>query len=790
MAREHGSNKPSPYEGDLESRGEVEQYPIIMEVHEHNPERRFVILTDPVESPDEDAPPKGKTTSRQSPTRSDKSTYERRGGRRTEAELNGRDGPGEKNTGRERRRSRQDLPPLETDLKSDRPPQHYRTQSAASTNPADYFSNRQSRQFGDQLLSPEIVKHGSSRREKAYHGYSQSSTGRPRSPVPREQSARKDDRKYDDDHDRKGSAQSATRRSTSNVDSSKPRRRLSTDGSEGRYRSGTRDQSKDPRRSETDRARPPTTYKSREDSRSSDEHSQSSRNPARRRPRSIIIQDDRDPTISPALGNGGPRDARSRSRVPKMPPASPKPTGFPEEMMNPRSSVQFPIIDAERTPRERPVTHLPYPDDDPFRPSRIPAEGDLERPVRAGPSGPRALPTASMPDLPYGAEPPYGIPTSPSVSTPATSQSWQPPPFDPERDGTRVDKPMGSYRRYSENHGVNGVQKLPECPRITPVAGKVDWLTLPRTDFNICPSCYEAVFSLSEYRTHFQPLLRPSDKPIACDFGSSPWYRIAWLLTLKNESQDLRLFHQIASNASRNQPCPGNRRTTRSWYTVKDPNARRPVRDFTICYQCAKTVEALLPNLTGVFIPVDSRSEPTRGVCALHFTPERKRFVLYFDALETTADKALAASQSPNITDLAAGLERLALTECREDSPIPEGYWHNMQFLPEFTVCSKCFEEAVRPRLEEDSIIARNFYTKRQKLPLATCQLYSPRMRDIFKKACSRNDPKYLEEKVRQRMQIEADIHAKLVKLDKEGHDEVWTEEQVGKLIREWQKWE
>ena len=113
-----------------------------------------------------------------------------------------------------------------------------------------------------------------------------------------------------------------------------------------------------------------------------------------------------------------------------------------------------------------------------------------------------------------------------------------------------------------------------------------------------------------------------------------------------------------------------------------------------------------------------------------------------------------------------------------------------MEFLPEFTVCGDCFEDVVRPRLNDRNMVACNFFNTQKKLPLATCQLYSRRMREIFAKACRRNDPVYLEEKIKERLQVEADIHAQLVKLDSKGQDEDWVDDQVNKLIEEWKRWE
>lgn len=164
---------------------------------------------------------------------------------------------------------------------------------------------------------------------------------------------------------------------------------------------------------------------------------------------------------------------------------------------------------------------------------------------------------------------------------------------------------------------------------------------------------------------------------------------------------------------------------------------------------------------------------------------------MYFDAMETTSDIARQEQEEPDIIGLANELEQMtSISECHEDTPIANGHWHIMQFLPQLAVCGDCFEEVVRPRLKDNNVIARNFCSSAQRLPVATCQLYSPRMRDIFQKACRWNDPKYLEAKVLERMELEAMIHDKLAKLDKSRHDDDWVEEQVDSLIQEWKRWE
>lgn len=770
LAREYGTSIVSFPAEEPQSRGDVDQNPMLMEVHEHNPERRFVIVLNSDKGsdagPDDDFQNQRNETSPKIDL--SEPVNEKRHRRNSMTRL----------------ADKQELPRLDTDMGADRTPAHHRSKSTASATRPDFFSQTQPRPYGDPLLSPEVTKHGPNSRDKRYYGHGRAPSDVPKPPTRTTQPAA-NERSSDDRRNRHSLAPSALGRSQTVVETGR-----STDwDSEHRLRDETPSPRKDVKEGPVRNRRQDWNESGKAASaHGSREHSRHvGRTP-------VIVDDEREQAGNSESLNGNDWRARSPSRTRTM-PVSAKSDFISEgtplnyyNQMPPNPADEYDVITHDRL-----KPHLPYPDDD-----DVIASWDG---VQQG-SGhdthlyTQPIPTVVMPHISPLAS---GLTAAnntrvgaPPIAATNAPQSWQPHIFDLKRDGIRLDNPIGSFRRYSEN--IDGGQpQLPDCRRTEPVTGKMDWLTLPRTDFNICPDCYGSVFADTEYRTHFQPMLRPTGSPIACDFGSSPWYRIAWLLTLKSRKTDLHIFHQVANvmSTSRNQPCPVDRKATRNWLTVRDPCTKRPVPDFTVCYQCARTVEALLPNLTGIFVPVDSRSEPTRAICALHFTSERREFVLYFDTFETTSDKALTANQPPNVANLATDLRSFSITnECREDRPISDGYWHIMQFLPQFTVCEECFNDTVRPQLMEDSVIARNFYKEPRKLAVATCQLYSQRMREIFKKACRRNDPKYLEDKVLERMSIEQDIHGRLVKLDRSGHDDAWTDEQVEKLIREWKKWE
>lgn len=142
----------------------------------------------------------------------------------------------------------------------------------------------------------------------------------------------------------------------------------------------------------------------------------------------------------------------------------------------------------------------------------------------------------------------------------------------------------------------------------------------------------------------------------------------------------------------------------------------------------------------------------------------------YFDVLESTHDRAMASHSAPNIQRLADKIGFWAeIEECPRDEPIRHELWYTMAHIPEVTVCEECFMDVVYPELVADveansgggpsegqvvNSVARNFYQKAQLIrPPTVCQMASPWMRDLFRRACKRHDGiDYLDARVRERL--------------------------------------
>jgi hypothetical protein len=347
---------------------------------------------------------------------------------------------------------------------------------------------------------------------------------------------------------------------------------------------------------------------------------------------------------------------------------------------------------------------------------------------------------------------------------------------------------------------------MPGCPRPDLVSGYDDWYTLvgcPSLDF--CPHCIDSVFERTGYRNCFRRAApRSLNSKVQCAF-STPWIRLAWILTLQQRKPDLILMHDLAEIEQTSEPCPGGAEALRSWYGLRDPDGLY-VRDFHICYSDVRKIERLLPTLNGLFVRLPNRASYEKRKCALR--TEGNRFSLYLDKILDMHDKAVATRKLPDPMSLINLVERkLRVRECERDNMLLGALWHFNPSMPDFTVCEDCYEEIVEPEAKKKSEIALRF--NRTVQPAygegigTSCQLYSRRMRRVFRTAVRENDIKYLGRKAKERRDAELrlqeryrEVLKKARRLEERGgggseEDERRLERDLEKISREWKDmWE
>lgn len=783
------------------NRGDPDQYPILLpvdeHVHEHNPERRFVLVSNSSDlSSDASGSEEKSTWRRRSAERRaepdpEPASYEANTGRKYGSPPDREDKTSGKETRPEtdfRRNRPGDLPPIITDSgNGGRSHDARRARSTATDGRGeDYFSPRlssaSSRVPRERLLTPEVIEHSTNGRDRPYYrgGSSPGPQSHDRSTRPSDQHNQNpaNDRKFKERTSKSAHSYSPAlhKRRTSEVPNYTRR------GSKESYESSR--QVVDGPSSKSSRKGPSSTN-SQSGLDSDSQHSSTTRD-----------------TMAPPSYNetfySSEDEARlrlnARGERPDMPTGKTEYLSTPVESWSvgrQKSGGQSPL----RSP-QLPQNSLsdPYSSSASSRSATFPRESipsrDDDYAGRALPRSPAPLPPRSGAILDSRAHS-----SIPSTSIP-THQIWPPPKFEPPQSSTDSNPPISSYRRYSTEVKTGELPDIPHCPRTREEVGHMDWLTLPRCDnFNICPSCYNANFAPTEFANDFVLMpFRPRDRPLACDFGASEFYRIAWLFTRKYRRPDLGLFHSLTKIAAQSQPCTGHREVSRIWHSIRDPTTRRPIDGFTVCDSCATTIEILLPGLTGLFVPLDSPAELTRSVCAMHHDRghDRGRFLLYFDVLEGEADRALETQTAPNVQALADRIRQLAvIPPCQEGRTVSHGNWHTMRKVP-ILVCPECFMMVVQPLLDssKDLTVAGQFHHETVPLDNAECMLFSDRMRNVLNRAVMKRDISYLQGKIDERIRRKEEYENRLEALQRRGLGNPWAEAEIERVVREWKRFE
>ncbi|PQE12124.1 hypothetical protein CJF31_00000288 [Rutstroemia sp. NJR-2017a BVV2] len=873
LAREFSTSPSSVSSYDPPSRGTIDQYPIILEsdvseaeaerlhaeprpkeAHDtddnDNPERRFVLV--PGSEPD--------AASEASTNRSnDRSEQGKRGGKRPDVPRNHRhgdaegpsadshskaklereqdkhgstrpettrkpsnDGPALKPPPLERKRSRQDLPNLQTKVPREIPPQFRRSASSFAlgdrdetpkavpqTSTSEYFlspdtvhaprppsrdSTASMPQSNSRQYASQESRRGRPKAEKRNSGSSLHNISRPTTPV----SGKRENGIPD--------TPSRSRRNT-NDKMARPQQLASEDVRRtDRHRSNQAERARSPRRSATSNLQ---YYSSSEDDLAD---SGSERGPERvrhrhHRTKDLRAEEDYERQVDSPRSNKSSLQSRFSSPLPspklspsQLPRAEPldRSETFPQGRRPTSISRPIsPISASQETPRADRLN--------PLSPGIPPRPSSRQSNANA----PVTLPPIIAP-VPHSAPPTkvdFYLPGDPRHSPalprfnddrnldlrapPNDNSYWQPPAFQPPN----TEMPVGSYRRFSEDVDRGSVPALPSCPRMNPTPGRNDWLTLPGCpNFDICPSCFHSIIAPTAFRDHFQPAIRRLDIPIICDFGSSPWYRIAWLLTLKEKRKDLNLFYGLANVAQHEKPCYRQRESIRSWSSIIDPKTGTLVKNFDVCSSCVKSIEILLPAIRGVFIRTDpGYSSAGPRICDLRF--DSKRFVQYFDALETTADDAAFHDAAPDTRALAKLARKFSLLEeCQQSTDLPDRRWYIITQLPDFTVCEECFDDVVYPELEDRKAIPLMFNKTPQRISKASCQLYSERMRAIFQKAVNTDDYKLLAVKARERKAKEREWKVHVAATKRQSRESMIPNpglaREIQRLDDEWRRWE
>ena len=332
-----------------------------------------------------------------------------------------------------------------------------------------------------------------------------------------------------------------------------------------------------------------------------------------------------------------------------------------------------------------------------------------------------------------------------SATWPTVKQFAYPPTGKPSRRPRSSTEPprVPSHRQPD----TDAMCRLP-CPKSIPTADYRDWYTIVGLiHLDICKSCAKQM-GRSHFRDYF---MRSAPKPagtlVRCAM-SDPWTRFAWLQTIKL-GLNLELLYQVTRPSRGNDRCSGWSTTAQTWYSVADPETRQCLPEFNACEPCFRKLRNLMPSIRSGF---RSRIIAQQQNCDLW--TNSPRFMQYLSFLDTAATRSLFEPDGHvDLHDFIRYARRKStIDDCPRDH-LRIGAWHYIPELPEFTICEDCYDDIVWPM--SHSPIANRVSRTVRYLPgsrlnpkgaqQASCQLYSDRMRAIFREAVRQGDFSYLK---------------------------------------------
>ncbi|OJD17776.1 hypothetical protein ACJ73_08771 [Blastomyces percursus] len=416
-----------------------------------------------------------------------------------------------------------------------------------------------------------------------------------------------------------------------------------------------------------------------------------------------------------------------------------------------RSPTTSPLKLTSRSPSQSPRRHTPSPSGSCFSPiaraaldkakTVLPTNNDSRASTNSSPVRRRG-PFLSPPLLPSGYE--VIIRRGSDKQSKRNSVPTMTPSHLLSRSrSSTVPSQVVVVRRHQAPAAAPPVVALAPCPRSIPMAGHQDWYTIKgMTHLDICPCCMNQIGGSRFWDLFIPSLPRDRNAKVRCSL-SQPWARLAWVQTMKLKLNHLELLQRITLPPPGSRPCSGRNPSVQSWYRLADRETGRNITDFNACSACFRNLQILMPSLRDAF-----RSGPLvqERICDLRIGSPR--FVRYLDLL----DEAATRSYSPPRGQLDMrefvryARRKSSIRDCLRDH-FSAGPWHYIPELPEFTICEDCYDDVVYDRSHTG--IGKMVSRTPQVVPgrrdqQYTCQLYSPRMRTVFREAVQHGDFKYL----------------------------------------------
>ncbi|KAF4777984.1 hypothetical protein HER10_EVM0011252 [Colletotrichum scovillei] len=200
-------------------------------------------------------------------------------------------------------------------------------------------------------------------------------------------------------------------------------------------------------------------------------------------------------------------------------------------------------------------------------------------------------------------------------------------------------------------------------------------------------------------------------------------FNIGIAMSCATEAKQYSIFWKALDAACNEEFCSPQGITDGTWYTFPSHPA-----EFGICAACVANVAEPL-GLSSSLVPKCGVSSGTTLLCC--FNPANPRFAPYMTKLlecHFTADTQPLESYA---------LEFASLPLCPRDEDFRDRRWYGWQ---DCTICPSCYHESIRGTTLAAAMPLKGVTVAASLM----CEMYSPRMRNLYAQACARKDPSEL----------------------------------------------
>ncbi|KAM3478213.1 hypothetical protein MY8738_006071 [Beauveria namnaoensis] len=281
--------------------------------------------------------------------------------------------------------------------------------------------------------------------------------------------------------------------------------------------------------------------------------------------------------------------------------------------------------------------------------------------------------------------------------------------------------------------------KLPACDGTELARGDSgNWYTTRQKmdNFQVCEACYMDKVELDVFGDEFEQMPGPADFDMYIAFLRQRWtcsltsssLPMMFALDAAEQQKDFAVFYKAATAIAKLVPCTKYGIIRGNWWTVSGG-----CQDFDLCEACYEGI--MKPNGLDKFLESKQRGPEETVIC--NFCPVAPRYNEYLNKFAESLDRGVFSCYADHIRTFAA------VPACPGRDSLAKSKWWGYS---EALFCEECYLVFVKHTRLGGHLPLQGVHDERAQI----CQMWSPRMRTMWRAVCDAGAPGSAESEAEQ----------------------------------------